>query len=138
MRYITLILAALALAVAAPAVADKGGTPNGGGNSGEHGNKGGGNGNGGGGGKESATLVPSCNPCAAGDVVHFSGSGYDASQGVAQLDVAGAFTSTAVYADGSISFDWPYFGVAGSYEVKTYQRQGGRLVLRAQVTVAVE
>jgi hypothetical protein len=51
MRHITLILAALALAVAAPALADKGGNPSGGGNSGENGNKGGNGGGGNGGGK---------------------------------------------------------------------------------------
>jgi len=86
-----------------------------------------------------ATLVPSCNPCAAGTVVHFSGSGYDASQGKAQLDVAGAVTLTMVYPDGTISFDWPYFSIPGSYTVKTYQQdRGGKLVLKAQTTVTVQ
>ena len=50
MRVVMLVLAALALAVAAPAVADRGGNPNGGGKSGENGNKGGNGGGGGGGG----------------------------------------------------------------------------------------
>jgi hypothetical protein len=129
-------LLVLSLAVLALALVPAGGLAAKGGNS-DNPNRGGGNGNGGGG-TSSATLVPSCNPCVAGAMVYFSGSGYDPSQGVAQLDVAGAFTSTAVYADGTISFDWPYFGSAGTYDVKAYQRKGGRVVLKAQVTVVVE
>ncbi|HET7677275.1 MAG TPA: hypothetical protein VFK38_05425 [Candidatus Limnocylindrales bacterium] len=87
----------------------------------------------------SATVVPSCNPCAAGTVVQFTGSGYDASQGKAVLDISGAITSTAVYADGTINFDWPYFGQPGSYVVKVFQDgRGHKLVLKAETTVAVE
>jgi len=56
MRIITLALAVCALAVAAPAIADRGGVPNGGNNGGENGNKGG-NGNSGGGGNHSSSLA---------------------------------------------------------------------------------
>jgi len=87
----------------------------------------------------SATLVPSCNPCAAGTVVHFSGKGYDASQYKAQLDFAGALKQVAVWSDGTISTDWQYFTVPGSYAVKAYQTgSGGKLVLKAQVTVTIQ
>lgn len=86
-----------------------------------------------------ATIVPSCNPCAAGTVVSFAGSGYDGSQGKATLDISGAITSTAVYGDGTLAFDWPYFGNPGTYTVKVYQDgRGHRLVLKAEVTVLVE
>jgi hypothetical protein len=124
-RYLTpaLIIALLVVGVAAAtaAAARKPGGGNGGGTA------------------TTATLVPSCNPCAAGGVVHFSGSGYDASQGKALLDISGAITSTAVYADGTISFDWPYFGQPGSYSVKASQwSKGGKLVLKAETTVIVQ
>ncbi len=101
--------------------------------------KGGGKGKPGGGSSSSATLYSSCNPCAAGTVVSFWGSGYDASQGKALLNIQGGTTSTAVYPDGTIAFDWPYFRVPGSYDVKAYQwGNGGKLVLKAQVTVLVQ
>ena len=99
----------------------------------------GGGGNKPGGGGSAATIVPSCNPCVAGSVVTFTGSGYEAYQQLAQLDISGAITSTAVYADGTLAFDWPYFGNPGTYTVKVYQDgRGHRLVLKAEVTVLVE
>jgi hypothetical protein len=84
-----------------------------------------------------ADLQPSCNPCALGTTVHFNGSGFDASQGKAMLNIGGGWTSTRVAADGSVSFDWPYFQVAADYDVSAYQTQGNRMVVVAAVTVAV-
>lgn len=101
-----------------------------------------GKGQGGGGGgstSTSATIYATCNPCVAGTVVQIAGRGFIASQGVAQLNVAGAITSTAVYTDGTISFGWPYFYTPGSYSVKAYQKgSGGKLVLMAQTTITVQ
>jgi hypothetical protein len=84
--------------------------------------------------------VSSCDPCAAGTVVHFDGSGFDATQGKALLNVNGAVTSTMVYADGTVSFDWPYFKVPGTFSVEAYQNKGGgaKLVLVAGTTVVVQ
>lgn len=94
---------------------------------------------GGGGGTTSATIYATCNPCLAGTVVQIAGQGFIAAQGVAQLNIAGAITSTAVYADGTLSFGWPYFTSPGSYSVKAYQKgSGGKLVLMAQTTITIQ
>lgn len=85
-----------------------------------------------------ATLTATCNPCQAGTVVHFTGSGFDAAQAQATLNIANAWTATAVAADGTVSFDWPYFYGAGSYSAKAYQFQGNKMVLAAETTVTVE
>jgi hypothetical protein len=85
-----------------------------------------------------ATLAVTCNPCQAGTVVHFVGSGFDASQAQATLNIANAWTATAVAGDGTVSFDWPYFYGAGSYSAKAYQSQGNKMVLVAETTVNVE
>jgi hypothetical protein len=101
-----------------------------------------GKGQGGGGGgttTTSAKIYATCSPCLARTVVQIAGSGFIASQGVAQLNIAGAITSTAVYADGTISFGWPYFYTPGSYSVKAYQKgSGGKLVLMAQTTITIQ
>jgi hypothetical protein len=87
----------------------------------------------------SATLYASCSPCAVGSVVDFWGSGYDARQGKAMLNIGGAVTSTAVDANGNIRFSWPYFSAAGSYPVSVYQwSRSGKPVLKAQLTVLVQ
>lgn len=85
-----------------------------------------------------ATLAATCNPCQAGTVVHFRGSGFDASQGKATLNIANAWTATAVAADGTVAFDWPYFYGAGSYSATAYQLQGNKLMMVAETTVNVE
>jgi hypothetical protein len=101
--------------------------------------KGQGGGGSGGGTTTSATIYATCNPCLARTVVQIAGRGFIASQGVAQLNVAGAITSTAVYADGTISFGWPYFYSPGSYSVKAYQKgSGGKLVLMAETTITIQ
>jgi len=85
-----------------------------------------------------ASLAASCGPCAVGAVVDFSGTGYDAKQGKAMLNIGGAVTSTAVYADGTIRFSWPYFSSPGAYSVSVYQwTRSGKPVLKAQLTVTV-
>jgi hypothetical protein len=89
----------------------------------------------------SATLVPDCNPCAAGTVVHFSGSGYDGSQASAQVyfkSVDGTTTGAAipVNADGTIWFGWY---LVGTRDVQVYQRGGGhKWVLKAETIVTVQ
>ena len=85
-----------------------------------------------------ATLHASCNPCAAGDVVTFWGEGYDASQGKVILDMNGAYTSAAVYADGSINFDWHFFQQPYTYTVDVWQNRNKKhLELKATMTVEV-
>lgn len=95
----------------------------------------------GGGSTASATLVPECNPCAAGTVVHFTGSGYDGSQASAQVyfkSADGTTTGAAipVNADGTIWFGWY---LVGTRDVTVYQRGGGhKWVLKAATTVTVQ
>jgi len=88
--------------------------------------------------RAAAGLTSSCNPCTAGSVVQFTGSGFDPSEAKAILNLAGAWTATAVYGDGSVAFDWPYFQMPGAYTVTAYQHQGQRLVAVASVTVTVQ
>lgn len=99
-------------------------------------------GNGRGGGASTATapasLAATCSPCQAGTVVQFAGSGFDASQARATLNIANAWTATSVAADGTVSFDWPYFYGAGAYSATAYQFQGNKMVLVAETTVIVE
>lgn len=86
-----------------------------------------------------ATIQASCNPCAVGTVVDFRGAGYDAKQGKAMLNIGGGTASTAVYADGTIAFQWPWFTSPGAYSVKVYQwSRSGKPVLKAETTVQVD
>lgn len=85
-----------------------------------------------------ATIQASCGPCAAGTIVDFRGAGYDAKQGKAMLNIGGGTTSTAVWADGTIAFQWPWFTSPGAYSVKVYQwSRSGKPVLKAETTVHV-
>jgi hypothetical protein len=89
-----------------------------------------------------ATLVSDCNPCAAGTIAHFTGSGYDPWQG-AQIyftNAAGSTTGAAVpvAADGTVSFGWN-MSPAGTYEVRAMQwGKGRKLVLKATTTVTAQ
>ena len=86
-----------------------------------------------------ATIVASCNPCTAGDVVHFSGKGFDASQYKATMSFSGAVTTTPVWSDGTISHDWPYFTQPGTYRVEVYQKgKANRLELKASTSVTMQ
>ena len=100
--------------------------------------KGGNGGRPGGGASTTATLVASCGPCVAGSYASFSGSGYDGSQGAAQLYVSGAWTAIPVAADGTVSFTW-YMLATGPYDFRVYQRgKGQKLALKAQLTVTAQ
>ena len=98
-----------------------------------------GNGPGGSGGStSSATLGSSCDPCTAGTYATLSGSGYDGSQGAAQLYVSGAWTAIPVAADGTVSFNW-YMLATGPYDFRIYQKgNGNKMVLKAQLTVTAQ
>lgn len=109
MRHITLIVAVVALALAAPAFSGKGGNPNGGGGNGDgSGSEGNGNGSAGGsGGRYSGTLTATPNVLHAGDSFDVSGCGYDTSLGNvivgftggswgSSLDGNGCFTVTSI------------------------------------------
>ncbi|SRR5258705_9878808 len=84
----------------------------------------------------SATLIPDCNPCAVGTVVHFTGSGYDGSQGAAQLYTGGGWAGIPVNADGTVAFAWNLSAVA-SYDFKVYQHGSGKnkMVLKSEAIV---
>jgi hypothetical protein len=83
-----------------------------------------------------ATLIPDCNPCDVGTVVHFTGSGYDGSQGAAQLYTGGGWAGIPVNADGTVAFAWNLSAVA-TYDFKVYQNGKGKhkLVLMAEALV---
>ena len=98
----------------------------------------GGNGGRPGGGGSTATLYASCNPCAAGSVASFWGSGYNGSLGTAQLSVSGTWAGIPVAADGTVSFSW-YLAASGTYELKIYQSGTGRkTALKGQLIVVAQ
>ncbi len=85
-----------------------------------------------------ATLYSSCNPCTAGTVASFWGSGFDGSQGTAQLSVSGTWAAVPVAADGSVAFSW-YLSAAGTYDLKLYQSGNGRKsILKGALTVVAQ
>jgi hypothetical protein len=148
MRHITLLLAALTLAVAAPALAGKGG--NGGGNGAGNGSGGGNAGNNGGGGGGSGsggsryygTLVASPNVLHAGDYFDVSGCGYDTALGNvivsftggswgSALDSGGCFTITGIPALSGDTLP------AGTYEVTASQYVRGEWAETGETTVTV-
>jgi len=95
----------------------------------------GGKGKPGGGATPTATLYSSCNPCTAGTLASFWGSGYDGSQGRATLYVSGTWSAVPVAPDGTVSFAWNLRAV-GTYEFKLYQTgNGGKLVLKSRLAV---
>jgi hypothetical protein len=128
LRLVVLAAFVLALVLVPAAIAAKGGN-----GSSQRG------GQGGSGSTSSATLNSSCNPsCAAGSYASFWGSGYDGSQGAAQLYVSGAWTAIPVAADGTVSFTW-YMSATGPYDFKVFQKGNGqKLVLKAQLTVTAQ
>ena len=128
-KLVVTMFALVALALIPAGLAAKGGNS-------DNPNRGGGNG---GGGTPSATLESSCNPsCTAGTYGSFWGSGYDGSQGAAQLYVSGAWTAIPVNADGTVSFTW-YMLATGPYDFRVYQNGNGRkMVLKAQLTVTAQ
>ena len=83
-----------------------------------------------------ATLVPDCNPCAVGTVVHFTGSGYYGAQGAAQLYTGGGWAGIPVNADGTVAFAWNLSAVA-TYDFKVYQHGSGKhkMVLMSEALV---
>lgn len=88
----------------------------------------------------SATLNSECEAsCYPGEVVRFTGSGYDASQGQALLKIgAGLYSAVAVASDGTVDFVWNYFQIPGDYSVQLYQEgRGNKQELKAQVTVTI-
>ncbi len=121
MRHITLIITALALAIAAPAIAGKGGVPGGNGGSGS----GGGGGNGGD--STSAWLSITPNHAPAWSRVQGSGCGYRASTEV-YIDVekptALMFTSAMADSTGCIAFTFTTDD-AGTYHVSARQQGNG-------------
>jgi hypothetical protein len=84
-----------------------------------------------------ATIVSSCNPCAVGTYVHFTGSGYDKTQPRGMVALTGSDGSTTwaginFDSDGTTSFDW-YMSPAGTYDVKVLQNSHKKLVLKAEL-----
>jgi len=138
MRIISLLatIAALALAVT-PALAGKGGIPNGG--SGHAGN---GSGSGGGSASYSGTLTATPNLLHAGDYFDVSGCGYDTNLGNvivgftggswgSPLDSNGCFTITSIPALSGDTLP------PGTYAVIAYQYVNGKLTKTGDTTVTV-
>jgi hypothetical protein len=136
MRLITLLIAIAALAIAAPAIADKGGVPHGGGNG--NGSEGGN----GGGGSYSGTLTATPNVLHAGDYFDVSGCGYDTSLGNvivgftggswgSPLDGSGCFTITDIPALSGDTLP------PGTYPVTAYQYVHNKLTETGETTVTV-
>ena len=125
MRHITLIIAVIALALAAPAFSGKGGVPNGGGGNGEgNGNAGSNDGNGsqGGGGSYTGTLTATPNVLHAGERFDVSGCGYDTSLGNVIVGFTGGSWGSALDGNGCFTIpDIPALSgdtlPAGTYEV---------------------
>jgi hypothetical protein len=138
MRHLTLLVAVVALALAAPAFSGKGGNPNGG-----HGNAGGGNGNtSGGASRYSGTLAASPDVLRAGDRFDVSGCGYDTTLGGvvvgftggswgSTLDGSGCFTITSIPALSGDTLP------PGTYPVTANQYVNGKLTKTGETTVTV-
>jgi hypothetical protein len=88
-------------------------------------------------GTAAATVSSSCNPCEAGSLVRFTGSGYDASQprGMASFrDVATGDTvwiGVNISSDGTTAFE--LYLSAGTYDVKVLQQIHRKMVLKAEL-----
>lgn len=145
MRHITLIIAALALAVATPAIAGKGGVPGGGGgNTGGNGSSvnGNGNGPGDGGGRYSGTLTATPNVLHSGDSFDVAGCGYDTSLGNVVVGFAGGSWGSPLDGNGCFTIG----GIPalsgdslsiGTYEVTASQFAHGKWVETGETTVTV-
>lgn len=142
MRHITLIIAVLTLAVAAPAIAGKGGVPNGSNGNGG-GNVGGGGGSAGGASSSYArTLTATPNTLHAGDYFDVSGCDYDTSLGNvivgftggswgSPLDSSGCFTITGIPALSGDTLS------PGTYEVAAYQYVHNKWTETGDTTITV-
>jgi len=137
MRHITLIIAVVALAIAAPAIAGKGGNGGGGGggNSGTHGGSSGG-------GSYTGTLTATPNVLHAGDYFTVSGCGYDTSLGNVIVGFTGGSWGSALDGDGCFTIA----GIpalsgdtlpAGTYEVTANQYLHNRWTETGDTTVTV-
>jgi hypothetical protein len=143
MRYITLVMAVIALAVAAPAFSGKGGNAGGNGNGG--GNAGNGNANGNGNGNVAVSYSPtlSANPNVvhAGDYFEVSGCGYNPDLGGVvvgftggswgQVPVVGCIDIAGIPALAGDTLP------PGTYSVRASQYVDGRLTTVAETTLTV-
>ncbi len=135
MRHITLIVAVVALALAAPALSDKGGNPNGG-----NGNASG-NGSGGGGGY-TGTLTATPSVLHAGETFTVSGCGYDTSLGNVIIGFTGGSWGSPLDSNGCFTIP----GIPalsgdtlppGTYEVTAYQYVHNRWTETGDTTVTI-
>ena len=141
MRHITLIIAVIALALAAPAFSGKGGNPNGGGGNGSGGGNNGG-GSGGGGNRYAGTLVASPNILHAGDYFDVSGCGYDTNLGNVIVGFTGGSWGSPL--DGNGCFTVPDIPALsgdtlppGTYQVTASQYVNGKWTETGDTTVTV-
>jgi hypothetical protein len=145
MRFVMLVLTVLALAVSAPAIADRGGNANGGNGQGNA-NAVGGNGSEDGGhagpSRFTGTLTATPDVLHAGDYFDVSGCGYDTSYGNvivgftggswgSRLDSSGCFTLPGIPALSGDTLP------PGTYPVTAYQDVDGRLHETGETTVTV-
>jgi hypothetical protein len=132
MRYLMLVIAAVALAIAGPALAAKGG----------NGNPGGGKP---GGGESDAYVNASPNPAAPnGTRVDLTGCGYDFKVTELRIEHSAGYTETyinGVWADGCMNPTYLVTREAGTYTIDVYQAEGNRRhptpVLKASTTLVV-
>jgi hypothetical protein len=143
MRHITLIIAVIALALAAPAFSGKGGNAGGNGNGAGGGNAGNNNGGGsGGGGSYTGTLTATPNVLHAGDSFTVAGCGYDTSLGNVIVGFTGGSWGSALDGSGCFTIlDIPALSgdtlPAGTYEVSAYQYVHNRWTETGDTTVTV-
>lgn len=143
MRHITLIIAVVALALAAPAFSGKGGNAGGNGNGNGGGNAGNNSGGGsGGGGSYTGTLTATPNVLHAGDYFTVAGCGYDTSLGNVIVGFTGGSWGSAL--DGSGCFTIAGIPALsgdtlppGTYEVTANQYVSGKLTETGDTTVTV-
>jgi hypothetical protein len=141
MRYITLVLVAVVLGVAAPAIADRGGNANGGNGNGGDSNS---NGGGGGGGPSwyAGTLSATPDVLHAGDYFDVSGCDYNAEYGNVIVGFTGGSWGSPLDSNGCFTIsDIPALSGdtlrAGTYEVTAYQYVHGKLTETGATTVTV-
>ena len=141
MRHITLIIAVIALALAAPAFSGKGGNAGGNGSGGENAghNNGGGSG---GGGDYTGTLTATPNVLHAGESFTVTGCGYDTSLGNVVVGFTGGSWGSPLDGNGCFTIpDIPALSgdtlPAGTYEVAAYQYVHGKWTETGDTTVTV-
>jgi len=138
MRHITLIIAVVALALAAPAFSGKGGNPNGGNNAG------GGAGSGGsGGGSYTGSLTATPNVLRAGDYFDVSGCGYDMGLGNVVVSFLGAASGSPLGPGGCFSgVTLPAMNgdtlAPGTYEVRALQFVRNKWTETGETTITVQ